>query len=251
MKEETKKKISESLQGRQYVKHYCKVCGTELPFKSKKHVCSNECKRINSVIPTLCKYFTYDPKYLGHADAITEYNRVREMLIDDYWNNNMNGREIAEKYNYPSYCNITGKLFKHLNINVRSCKETNKLNMLNGNKPISITPTVYKAGWHTTWENREVYLRSSYEFKYAKKLDSEHISYDVECLRIKYYDSQLKEYRCAIPDFYIFDSNTIVEIKSVWTLNIQEMKDKFEAYKQNGYNCILIYEHNQVDLYSL
>ena len=60
---------------------------------------------------------------------------------------------------------------------------------------------------------------------------------------IKYFNTNLNEYHCAIPDFYLPETNTIVEIKSNWTLDIQEMKDKVKAYKDLGYNFKLILEH--------
>ena len=53
-------------------------------------------------------------------------------------------------------------------------------------------------------------------------------------MRIKYFDSQKNEYRCAIPDFYLPDENLIVEIKSDYTLDEQNMKDKKKAYLENG-----------------
>ena len=92
-------------------------------------------------------------------------------------------------------------------------------------------------------------------------LDKEHINYitlsfcstynDVETLRIKYFDSQSYTIKCAIPDFYLIDSNTIVEIKSNYTLDIQNMKDKFKAYQELGYNVKLILEHEEVNLFTL
>ena len=106
----------------------------------------------------------------------------------------------------------------------------------------------YKTGWHTTWDGKEVYLRSSYEFNFAEQLDSQCIKYDVEALKIKYYDTQKAQYRCAIPDFYIYDTNTIVEIKSSWTLDKQNMIDKFIAYKQLGYNCKCICDNIEVEI---
>jgi hypothetical protein len=40
----------------------------------------------------------------------------------------------------------------------------------------------------------------------------------------------------------------IVEIKSDWTLDIQEMRDKMKAYKDLGYNFKLICNHNEMVL---
>jgi hypothetical protein len=94
-------------------------------------------------------------------------------------------------------------------------------------------------------------LRSSYESDYASYLDKNKIVYEVESLRINYYDSQERKERIAIPDFYLPESNTIVEIKSSWTLDVINMIDKVKAYKENGYNFKLILEHKEVNIYSL
>ena len=98
---------------------------------------------------------------------------------------------------------------------------------------------------------KEVFLRSSYEIDYANYLDENKVEYEVESLRIKYYDTQKKEYRCAIPDFYIKSKNEIIEIKSTWTLNVQNMKDKFAEYIRLGYNPKLILEHKETDIFQL
>ena len=70
-------------------------------------------------------------------------------------------------------------------------------------------------------------------------------------MRIKYIDrfiiisnpsilGNFNKMRMAVPDFYIPSTNTIVEIKSEYTLNEQEMKDKAKQYIQNGYNFKLL-----------
>ena len=73
----------------------------------------------------------------------------------------------------------------------------------------------------------------------------------VEELKIEYFDSQQSKKRVAIPDFYLPDTNEIVEIKSDFTLDIQEMLDKFDAYKKLGYIPKLILEGKEVDLYNI
>ena len=70
----------------------------------------------------------------------------------------------------------------------------------------------------------------------------------METLRIKYFDTQQNEYRCAIPDFYIPSKNEIVEIKSSYTLDIQNMKDKFKSYKELGYNCKCICDYKEIEI---
>lgn len=246
---ETKQKIGDALRGRKYSKknHYCKVCGKLIEKDGKMKYCSDECKQMGRVIPTLEKYFDFDSSTIGTQNAIIEYKRIKDTLCHQYWEENLTGRELAELYNYPSYCNITGKLFRYLNIPTRSCRETNKLNILEG-KILFNTPKVYKQGWHTTWNGKEVYLRSSYEFDYAEYLDNEKIDYDVESLRIKFFDTTKNEFRCAVPDFHLIDSNTIVEIKSEYTLNKTEMRDKIDAYKNLGYTVKIIVDHKEIEI---
>ena len=79
-------------------------------------------------------------------------------------------------------------------------------------------------------------------------LDKQHIDYEVESLRIEYYDSINKENKIAIPDFYIPSTNTIVEIKSNYTLNVQNMLDKKLAYENAGYKFKLILEHKETNI---
>lgn len=244
--EETKHKMSQS----HYPKSikYCKLCGKPFVSNSRTKFCSNECKHINNVVKTLIKYFGLNKNSLGTITIFDEINRIQEMLRKLYWDDNLTSSDIAKKFNYPNLCNITGKIFKYLNIKNRSQKQAGKLNILNGHIKIPES-TKYHTEWHTTWDNNSVYLRSSYEIDFANELDKQKIHYDCESLRIKYFDTQQQEYRCAIPDFII--NNNIYEIKSNYTLDIQNMKDKFEAYKKLGYNSYLILNHKATNLYLL
>ena len=133
----------------------------------------------------------------------------------------------------------------HLNIPSKSSKIANKENYLEGRLKVVGCPR-YVQQWHTTWNGKEVYLHSSYELDYAKELDEQQIDYEVEYFHIKYWDSQKQSYRCAIPDFYIPSTNTIVEIKSSWTLDKQNMRDKMKAYQEFGYNTKLICDHKEI-----
>ena len=105
--------------------------------------------------------------------------------------------------------------------------------------------------WHTTWFGEEVFLRSSYELDYAKLLDDLKVYYVVESLRIEYYNTFSNSNKIAIPDFYLPNTNEIIEIKSDFTLDIQEMLDKFNAYKNLNYIPRLILEHEEIDLYNI
>ena len=238
----------------------CINCGKPIFINKKASILTckcNECKnkvnkptfrKIHSKhINTLIKYFGFDPSKNNDNDAENEFNRIRSLLHRLYWIDHYSSSEIANMFNYPNVGNLTGKVFKYLNISSKSNKESihenlkyNKVKLCNNHK--------YKCGWHTTWNNNKVYLRSSYEFEYAKMLDEQHIDYEVESLRIEYYDNNKKCYRIAIPDFYIPSTNTIVEIKSNYTLDIENMKDKKKSYEQLGYNFKLIVDNKYAPL---
>jgi hypothetical protein len=79
------------------------------------------------------------------------------------------------------------------------------------------------------------------------ELDEKEIVYHTEHFHIPYFDTQLNIYRTAIPDFYIPSTNTIVEVKSEYTYDRQNMIDKVKSYRELGYNFKLLYEHIMYD----
>lgn len=226
----------------------CSICGDTVLYKTGG--CKNEfcTKHPLKQIKTLIKYFGFDKNKLGTHDVEIEFDRIRNILFNDYWNDNMTSTDLGKKYNYPSPCNLTGKVFKYLNIPIRNLKDAIHLNYLSGKMNIMNGYHTCKEEWHKTWDGYDVFLRSSYETDFANELDKNQIHYEVESLRIKYFDTQLNKYRCAVPDFYIPSTNTIYEIKSTWTYNAQNMKDKFEQYKKMGYTCILVLNHVEIKI---
>jgi len=62
----------------------------------------------------------------------------------------------------------------------------------------------------------------------------------METIRIEYFDTILQSKRIAIPDFYLPETNGIVEIKSSWTYDEQNMKDKVKEYRKLGYDFKLM-----------
>lgn len=222
----------------------CQLCG-------QLHCNNDFCKTHNiHQIKTLHKYFTFDILCLGNIEKVeAEFNRVTQLLYELYWDKQFTSTEIGKLFNYPSPSNLTNKVFKYLGIPSRDLSESNSLNIKKGTVLCSPIYNNYKCGWHTTWDNKKVYLRSSYEKEFALQLDSKHVHYNVESLRLTYYDTQLNKERITIPDFIV--ENTIYEIKSNWTLDVQNMKDKFNAYIEQGYKPQLILEHKKVNLFEL
>jgi len=213
----------------------------------KFNLCDKSNNKISQHISMLNKYF-------GNVIGKTEYETfinvqsIKNKLEADIING-LSGIEICKKHmGSPKHGNT---IFKWLHIKTRNLSEAVSNAFLTGRLNNTCIKNQFKTEWHKTWDNNEYFLRSSYETDYANELDNKKIHYEVENLRIKYFDSELKTYKCAIPDFYLPDTNTIVEIKSVYTLNFQNMKDKITAYRNLGYNVKVILEHkDETDMFN-
>lgn len=172
---------------------------------------------------------------------------MRNNLYKLYHIDHLSSTDIAKIYNYPSPCNLPGKVFIYLDIPPKTCHQASLENFESG----KLTPhdnNKYKSGWHTTWYGDNVYLRSSYEFNLAEELDAKKIYYTVESVRVKYFDSQKGYYRTAITDFYIPKDNTIIEVKSEFTLDVVNMLDKAKEYLNQGFNFILMLKDKKYDI---
>lgn len=220
----------------------CKICGS----------IKGECKH-----PEICKKylllkslvkFGLDYSKKGTEEIYDEYFRIKKQLEDDY-RHHINDEELIDKYGYTSGLANFHKVLKSLGIRIRSLSESQiEAYFFHDFSNNCNSHPKYKEGWHKSWDGKEYYLRSSYEFDFAKELDEHKIAYKVENFRIKYFDTKKCEYRCAIPDFYLPSTNEIVEIKSNWTLDIQNMKDRFKAYNELGYRPKLILEHKETNI---
>lgn len=211
----------------------CKYCGEE------------KCKRIDicqkhQLLPSLIKYFGFNGNVIGTKHFYKEFERVRTILIEDYWNREMSIPELVKKYNHYDNRNFN-KILNTLEIEKRTLSESQINGLKNGKWSVPHCKYPYKFGWHITWDNKKVFYRSSYELNYCLELDRKKIKYELESLRILYWDSQQNKQRVAIPDFYLPETNEIIEIKSEYTYNERNMKDKFKVYKNHGYKstCIL------------
>ena len=240
-REKINKKISEKLKGFKFINNvkvkinkYCKSCEIEINGRSK--ICE-ECK----------KYYNYQDlfKKLNISDKNVKIANDKCLIIlkDEYFKNRLSSLELRKKYKIQ--LNTLHFYMKKNGIDLRSNSVSGTLAYEN-NKLSPNSTLFYKNGWHTTWENKQVYLRSSYEFNYAKQLDEYKIKYDVENVRIRYYDTIKQKERISITDFYLPDLNMKVEIKSNYTLNLQNMIDKFKEYKNKGYKTKLIVEGKEM-----
>lgn len=223
----------------------CKICGALRGECKDSYVCSKY-RLFNGLIK-----FGFDINTKGTEKIIDEFYRVRNIIEKFYLLNGSNNDKLIETFNYYGGPSNFHKILKTLDIQTRNLSEGQIFSLESGNRIDMPQVNSYHDEYHKTWDNNIVYLRSSYETDYANILDDNKIHYEVESLKIKYFDTQLNKERIAIPDFYIRGKNLIVEIKSNFTLDIQNMKDKVISYKNNGYDFKLILEHKEVDLYSL
>ena len=214
-------------------KYVCKHCGDE--------VCKRPeiCKRFKQKNNVYDSYLGFDSSKKGTNEFYNEFDSVVNKLKEDYFDNELSLTEIANKYkmNYQTIHMV----FKNLGIIARTNIEAGYLAVKNGKGNYDNAVSFpYKSGYHTTWKGEEVHYRSNYEKEYYSILDEKKVNYEVENLKISYYDTQKKRIRIAIPDIYIKDNNEIIEIKSKWTLDEINMKDKVKAYKKFGYNVKLM-----------
>ena len=214
-------------------KYVCKHCGQEICERPEV------CKLFRQKNNVYDVYFGFDSNKKGTIEFYIEFDRIVNILKEDYFNNELSLTEIANKYNM-NYQTIH-MVFKSLNINTRTHIESGRLAIKNGKGNYdNVVSFPYKSGYHITWNGEEVHYRSNYEKEYYTILDEQKIYYTVEKLKISYYDTQKKRIRFAIPDIYIPDENKIIEIKSKWTLDEINMNDKVKAYKKLGYNVKLM-----------
>ena len=239
--DEIKKRISKG------VNRYHRLTNTV----RKKKTC-NVCGQVKCCHPQICKSsFLRDTGYktllklgfnnsaLGTITVYKEYRRIKNILYKDYVTNELSYIDICKKYGIPSARTVT-LLFRFFNIKVRSQSDAVRLSYINNKaKPVIINHVEnakFCAGYHMDWQGKSHFYRSSLENKVMSMLDSKRYEYETETLNIKYFDTQKKKYRSAYPDVYIPKLNMIIEIKSNYTYNQQNMIDKARAYRKLGFN---------------
>lgn len=241
--EETKNKIRKALTKPKIKKNkICKICGQE------KCVNNEICHHPKTWFLNLMS-FSFDIEKLGTKEIFKEYYRIKELILKEYFDNQLSPKDIARKYNYDKNSENILHILKSFGIKTRNLSESGRNAWDQGKLTLKYINNdngyQYKHGWHITWNGKKIYYRSSYELKLAIELDQNKIDYETEYFRIKYWDSQLMRYRVAIPDFFIVSDNKIIEVKSRVTFNKQNIIDKFNEYVRLGFDVLLVYEHKE------
>lgn len=231
---------------------HCRWCGAE---KGKcKH--SEICKLNQCIIKSLIPYFGFNQLTIGTEKIYEEFTRIKDMLNELYWNQHLSLQEIKDKFPLCTK-DLSGlkKLLNSMGIKLRTTKQginnfiKQHPDRVSDQSGLNIRNYQFKSGWHTTWDNKQIFYRSSDELNFALQLDEKRINYEVEKIRIFYYDTQKQCERLAIVDFYLPDTNEIFEIKGFkWYSEItkQNMRDKFVAYKKAGYIPHLIVNNSEI-----
>ena len=220
------------------VKAHCSYCGKELR-EGERFACK-ECQ----------EYIRFQklPNRLGFSDG-TPKERYEAALsyIQDLYLSGESTLTLEKKLGIAKetiWYNL-----KKLEC-TRNFQDSQKEAILQGRKAFSEGNPRYIHGWHTSWEGFEGFYRSSYELQYAQELDEQKISYRIEYIPTFtwYWDSKKQERRIAKPDFYLPDTNEIVEIKSSWTYDEQNMRDKFKAYRERGFKPRLFLDKREIEI---
>ena len=222
----------------------CEKCSCN--FEVKRYYTTKYC---NS-----CREFVVNKKLFEKLnikfDTYDEANeQAKKILIQEYFKNKKSLVEIREKYNIQ--LNTLHSFFKKNNIVIRSLSQSRKLVISKKPDIMFSNHNRFSSGTHTTWYGKDIYLRSSYEFRLAKKLDSVFEYYEYEFLRFTYTNKNGEE--CTYtPDFYLPERNLVIEVKGEWFYEIDreniELK-KQEVIKQ-GYFFSLM-QSKEIDDFNL
>ena len=221
------------------IKMKCKVCG-QCPC-----IHADACDK-KKLLPALVRYFGMDKNKIGTVEIEEEYQRIRELLNYEYNVLQLSVICLQKKYGHKNIGNFC-KILYSLGIKLRTVSDGLSV-AFQQNRLQSPINTKYKTGWLTSWNNKKFFYRSSYELEYAKDLDELKIDYEMEGLKIKYFDTQRNKFRFALPDFYLPSFNKIIEIKSVYTLDMINMIDKIEAYRKDGYTVEVVVDNKIIDI---
>jgi hypothetical protein len=239
--EETKKKISDTNSGKYFgtyaLPKKCKYCEKVLVDYLRKANTCNGCKPYVLNIKLFEKLNIHETD-LGKANIL-----ACDKLIDLYYSNNKSLSEIYEEYNIRG--NTIYYFLKKNGIPLRTVRDGVRLAIASG-KIITPVNKQYKSGIHTTWFNKDIFMRSSYEFRFATHLDKQKVFYQYEKQFEYYFDDLYRTYRA---DFFIPDWNLVVETKSRYYYEKDKKKIGIQrqAVLDSGYEFVLLLDEDEID----
>lgn len=136
---------------------------------------------------------------------------------------------------------------KHSEESINKIREFQKMNPLNKGKNSNFYGKQYhgKGNWYFCKDGSKVWMRSSWEIKFAKYLDENNIDwlYEPKVFPIFYNDKD-GTYK---PDFYLIKEDKFIEIKGWWR---DDAKIKFDSFV-NQYSKIKIELYDKYELKKL
>lgn len=163
----------------------------------------------------------------------SRYNIVNNFLKTKYLDDKIGIKSLIKEYNLPiTYSKLRYYLLNILNVKLRStseitpwlrvkrsnkCKEefNNGTGWYSEDTIRKNTKRGYQGYYYSTTQKCNVWLRSSYEYIYAKHLDSINANWKIEFKSYKLINGSTYK-----PDFFIFDNNDnlikIIEVKGWW-----------------------------------
>lgn len=225
----------------------CKYCGEKITYNPEKS------KLWHTVCRACRPYSKFGKLYerLGiQGKSLQEKNQNLANLFKKlYIEEGHSVPWIATKFNL--YYESIRRFFKENKIQERSISEAIQNSIFRGVRQTIIEDPKYKHGYHTSWEGKRFWYRSSYELEFAQMLDEQRVRYEIESksCRIYYTDPVDSKKHVAVPDFYLPDTNELVEVKSTFTLgNKDTMKARLQAFKDSGYIPKLWLDKKFVDI---
>lgn len=213
-----------------------------------KYIC-NRCNKIFEKYKSVAAHydkcgssnFFYDKHFYGESNPFYNHRHTEESkrIAGEKISKANKGRivtdEQRENYRIANLGNTHGK-GKKRTLEQRKNYSNGRLNYikihgLSSNNGFKSKKSIFIK------DDNQIFIRSSYEAIYLLWLEWKNIKYKYEPFRLEYVNSN----KLYIPDFYIIDSNLIVEIKGFLT---NEISDKLlkceETVLSKGYNWKLI-----------
>lgn len=225
----SEKEVFEKLQRRENI---CPYCGLDI---NGKKICS-DCK----------KYVTRLTSYIKAGLVKGPLRERHQAFLDILEKEHRDGLWITEICRKYGLHDVTVRAaLKERNLDLYSSSEVQLRMLEQGKVQLRIGSPKFRTGEHISWKGERFRYRSSYEEAYAKQLDSQKISYRYEPFRIRYFDTQKQKERVAVPDFYLPETNELVEVKSKYTYDPVNMNDRFKEYQKRGYRVKLLLDHKE------
>ena len=224
---------------------YCKAC-RDITYKCK-------CCGIVRCKNKICKWFRSGGEKTsaklgikftkqGTHGIFEEIAKVKALYQDMYFNKEMSLPEIQKETGI--FIRSIQIAFNIFDLKLRNLSKSTTLARIKN--PEVFVGSIAKTQSHTTWDGKEVTLRSNNELAIAKELDAEKIEYRVEPFRIPYVDTEGFE-RFYIPDFYVPSKNLIIEAKGSYFMD-NNCKLKANAARNMGYNYKFVLDFKETQI---